>query len=146
MARYRTTIRTDRTPEDVFAFMADLRNFENWDPGVQRATQVTGDGGGPEASFDVVVDAPGKGLTLRYETTEYDPPHQVVVRAESRLFTSLDRIEVVPDGTGSLVTYDAELELNGPLGLFDLLLRPVFDHIGKRADAGLQSALDGDKV
>ena len=146
MARYRTTVRTDRSPESAFAFMADLRNFEQWDPGVQRATQVTGDGGGPDASFDVVVDAPGKGLTLRYETTEYDEPRLVVVRAESKMFTSLDRVEIEPDGDGSLVTYDAELQLNGPLGVFDLFLRPVFDRIGGRADDGLQQALDGVKV
>lgn len=146
MARYRTTVRTDMAPADAFAFMADLRNFETWDPGVQRVTQVDGDSGGPDASFDVVVDAPGSGLTLRYVTTEYDAPHHFVVRAESKLFTSVDRVEVVPDGTGSLVTYDAKLNLNGPLGVFDLLLRPVFARIGGRADAGLQQALDGVKV
>ena len=146
MARYRTTVRTARPPAEAFAFMADLRNFEDWDPGVQRATQIDGDGGGPGASFDVVVDAPGRGLTLRYVTTEYDPPRHVVVRAESRVFTSLDRIHVEPDGTGSLVTYDAELRLNGPLGIFDLLLRPAFDRIATRADEGLQRALDGEKV
>lgn len=146
MARYRTTVRTDLAPADSFAFMADLRNFEHWDPGVQRATQVEGEGGGPDASFDVVVDAPGKGLTLRYVTTEYDAPRHVVVRAESRMFTSLDRIDVEPDGTGSLVTYDAELRLNGPLAVFDLVLRPFFDRIGGRADEGLQRALHGEKV
>jgi carbon monoxide dehydrogenase subunit G len=146
MARYRTTVRTARPPAEAFAFMAYLRNFEDWDPGVQRATQIAGDGGGPGATFDVVVDAPGNGLTLRYVTTEYDPSRHVVVRAESRVFTSLDRIHVEPDGTGSLVTYDAELRLNGPLGIFDLLLRPVFDRIAGRADDGLQRALDGEKV
>lgn len=146
MARYTTTVRTPKRPAEAFAYMADLRNFEQWDPGVQRATQVTGDGGGADAAFDVVVDAPGKGLTLRYETTEYDEPSRVVVKAASKLFTSLDRIDVVPDGDGSLVTYDAELVLNGPLGIFDLLLRPVFDRIGGRADTGLQQALDGEKV
>lgn len=146
MARYRTTVRTGLAPADAFAFMADLRNFEDWDPGVQRATQVEGQGGGPDASFDVVVDAPGKGLTLRYVTTEYDAPRHVVVRAESRMFTSLDRIDVEPDGAGSLVTYDAELRLNGPLGVFDLVLRPFFDRIGGRADDGLQRALAGEKV
>jgi len=62
------------------------------------------------------------------------------------MFTSLDLIEVEADGDGSLVTYDAELQLNGPLGLFDLILRPVFDRIGRRADDGLQQALDGVKV
>jgi carbon monoxide dehydrogenase subunit G len=146
MARYRTTVRTEMAPADAFAFMADLRNFEDWDPGVQSATQVTGHGGGPDASFDVIVDAPGKGLTLRYVTTEYDAPRRVVVRAESKMFTSLDRIDVEPDGTGSLVTYDAELRLNGPLSVFDLVLRPVFARIGGRADEGLQRVLDGEKV
>ncbi len=146
MARYRTTVRTDRRPDDAFAYMADLRNFEDWDPGVQRVTQVDGDGAGPDAAFDVVVDAPNGGLTLRYETIEYDAPRLVVVRAESKMFTSLDRIEVAADGDGSLVTYDAELTLNGPLRLFDLLLRPAFGRIGGRADAGLQRVLDGVKV
>ena len=146
MARYTTTIRTDRSPADAFAFMADLRNFENWDPGVQKATQVVGDGGGPKAEFDVVVNAPGKGLTLRYVTTEYDEPNRVVVRAESKMLTSLDRIDVVADGAGSRVTYDAELTLNGPLGLLNIALKPIFDRIGGRADQGLQVALDGEKV
>ena len=146
MARYRTTVRTAVPPADAFAFMADLRNFAEWDPGVQRVTQVAGDGGGADASFDVVVDAPGDGLTLHYRTTEYDEPRHVAVRAESRLLTSLDRIDVEPDGTGSLVTYDAELRLNGRLGIFELLLRPVFDRIAGRADEGLQRALDGEKV
>lgn len=146
MARYSTTVRTEMAPADAFAFMADLRNFEDWDPGVQRATQVDGHGGGPDATFDVVVDAPGSGLTLRYVTTEYDAPRRVVVRAESKLFTSLDRIDVEPDGTGSLVTYDAELRLNGPLRVFDLVLRPIFGRIGGRADDGLQQALGGEKV
>lgn len=146
MARYRTTIRTPRPADDAFAFMADLRNFEAWDPGVRRAVQVVGEGGGPDTEFDVTVDAPGRGLTLRYVTVEYDAPTVAVVRAQSTLFTSLDRIEVAPDGDGSLVTYDAELTLNGTLGLADVLLRPVFGRIGRRADAGLQRALDGEKV
>lgn len=146
MAKYVTTIRSPKPQQEAFDFMADLRNFEDWDPGVQSATQVAGDGGGPDAVFDVVVDAPGKGLTLRYETTEYDSPSTVVVKASSKLFTSLDRIEVRPDGDGSLVTYDAELTLNGPLGLFDLVLRPVFQRIGGRANEGLQRALAGDQV
>lgn len=146
MARYRTKIRTARPPADAFAFMADLRNFEAWDPGVERATQVHGEGAGPDAVFDVVVAAPGKSLTLRYVTTDYDAPHTVTVQAENRVFTSLDRITVEPDGTGSFVTYDAELRLNGALSVLDVALRPIFRRIGGRADRGLQAALDGDKT
>ena len=76
MARYITSIRTPRSNVDAFEYMADLKNFEQWDPGVRRVTQVAGDGAGSSASFDVVVDAPGRGLTLRYHTTHFDPPRE----------------------------------------------------------------------
>lgn len=147
MAKYVTTVRTPRTPEEAFAYMADLRNFAEWDPGVRAAEQVQGDGAGPDATFDVVVEAAaGRSLTLRYETIEYDAPTTVTVKASSTMFTSLDRIDVTPDGDGSLVRYDAELTLNGPLGLFDRFLQGTFRKIGDRANRGLIRALDGEQA
>lgn len=147
MAKYVTTVRTPRSPEQAFAYMADLRNFAEWDPGVRAAEQVEGDGPGPDAAFDVTVDAAaGRALTLRYETTDYDAPRSVTVKASSTFFTSLDRIDVTPDGDGSLVRYDAELTLNGPLGVFDRLLHGTFRKIGDRANRGLIRALDGEQA
>lgn len=143
MARYITSIRTSRSSVDAFEYMADLKNFEQWDPGVQGVTQVGGDGAGSGASFDVVVDASGRGLTLRYHTTHYDSPRKVVIEARSRLFTSIDRIDVRDDGASTVVTYDASLALNGPLRVFDFVMRPVFNRIGDRAKAGLLRVLDG---
>lgn len=152
MARYSTTVRTPRSPDEAFAYMADLRNFALWDPGVIRVTQVHdgdgahGEGGGPKSVFDVVVKSVGGGATLQYVTTRYDEPRSVQVEARSSWLTSIDRIDVVADGEGSLVTYDAELRLNGPLGVFDLGLKPVFKRIGDRAAAGLERALVGERV
>jgi carbon monoxide dehydrogenase subunit G len=146
MAKYVTTVRTPRTPDEAFAYMADLRNFEEWDPGVRSAVQVRGDGPGPDAEYDVTVDAPGGGLTLRYRATEYAAPRSITVKASSRLFTSLDRIDVTPDAAGSLVRYDAELTLNGPLGMFDRFLTGPFRKIGERANRGLIRALDGEQA
>lgn len=143
MAQYVTTIETPRPPVDAFAYMADLRNFAEWDPGVREASQVEGDGPGPDAVYDVTVDAPGSGLTLRYRTIEFDAPRSIRVRATSRTFTSEDTVTVEPAGSGSLVTYRAELDLNGPLRVFDLLLRPIFGRIAGRANDGLLRALDG---
>ena len=146
MARYSTTVRSPMSPTEAFAYMADLRNFAHWDPGVTTVSQVTGDGAGSEAVFDVEVKSVGGTTTLQYATTRYDEPRSVQVEARSSLLTSIDRIDVVPDGDGSLVTYDAELRLNGPLGLFDLGLRLLFRRIGDRAAAGLERALDGERV
>ena len=141
MARYVTTVRSATTPREAFAYMADLRNFAEWDPGVKAVRQVEGSGGGPDAVFDVTVVAPGPDLTLRYLTEEHDAPRNLLVVARSSVFTSIDRITVEPDGTGSVVTYDADLRLNGVLRIGDLGLRLVFGQIGDRAAAGLRRVL-----
>ena len=133
------------TPQEAFAYMADLGNFVEWDPGVKAVRQVEGSGGGLDAVFDVTVVAPGPDLTLRYVTEVHDAPHNLLVVARSIVFTSIDRITVEPDGTGSIVTYDADLRLNGVLRVGDLGLRLVFGQIGDRAAAGLRRVL-GAKV
>lgn len=145
MARYVTTLNTPRPADEVFSYMADLRNFAEWDPGVRQAVQVTGAGGGPEAEFDVTVAGIGLApdLTLRYRTVEYAPPRELLVVAQNPLLISEDRITVVPAGDGATVTYDADLRLRGPLRLVDPGLGLAFRHIGDRAAAGLRTALDG---
>ena len=69
MARYVVHVRTPMPPAEAFAYMADLTNFAEWDPGVE---QVEGDGAGPGAAFDVEVKLPGWTMTLRYETVAFD--------------------------------------------------------------------------
>lgn len=147
MARYTITVRTPRAPHDAFSYMADLRNFAAWDPGVKRVTQVEGSGGGPLAKFDVVVATGSREMTLRYVTRQYQEPRLVVIEARSRMLTSIDRISIDADPeSGSLITYDAELRLNGPLQIVDCLLKPMFMRIGDRAARGLIGALDGAAV
>ena len=141
MARYVTTVRTAKTPQEAFDYMADLRNFAEWDPGVKAVRQVQGAGGGPDSVFDVTVAGIGRDLTLRYLTEEYDAPRNLLVVARSSVFTSIDRITVEPNGTGSVVTYDADLRLNGVLRVGDLGLRLMFGQIGDRAAAGLRRVL-----
>ncbi|MCP3856375.1 MAG: hypothetical protein GY698_16795 [Actinomycetia bacterium] len=146
MARYTVSIRSPKAPVEAFAYMADLGNFAEWDPGVLHVEQAEGHGPGPDAVFDVTVKGFPKDLVLRYRTTSFEPATQVVARAESKMLTSLDTIIVAPDGDGSIVTYDAELTLNGLLGLADPLLRLAFQRIGGRAAAGLLTALDGTRL
>lgn len=148
MARYLMHIRTPLSPAEAFAYMADLTNFAEWDPGVDRVDQVQGVGGGPDATFDVAVKAFGRSIALRYETVSYVPPATVVAFAESNLLTSRDTITVQPDGSGAgaIVTYDAVLQLKGLLRLADPLLGLSFKRIGDRAGAGLVVALAGERV
>ena len=57
-------------------------------------------------------------------------------------FTSRDTITIEPAAAGSVVDYDALLELNGARRLFDPLLQRIFNGVGGRATAGMQAALN----
>lgn len=146
MAQYTVHVRTPRPPADAFEFMADMTNFEDWDPGVERAVQAQGAGVGPDTAFDLDVKGPVGSLTLRYEISEFDAPNRFVATARSSTLTSIDAISVRPDGEGSIVTYEAELTLNGPLRVADPLLGLAFDRIAGRAADGLIRVLDGERV
>ena len=94
MARYVVHVRTPMPPAEAFAYMADLNNFARWDPGVDGVEQVEGAGPGAKSVFDVSVKAVVGTMTLRYETTRYEPTTLVVARAESSTLTSLDTARV----------------------------------------------------
>jgi carbon monoxide dehydrogenase subunit G len=142
MARYVTKVRTARPAAEVFAYMADLRHFAEWDPGVKKAVQVEGDGAGPDSVFDVSVS----GTTLRYRTIEFDAPSSLLVRAESLTLVSTDRVTISETDDGTLVVYDADLRLKSVLGLFDPLMKLAFGRIGDRAAEGLRRVLHGTEV
>ncbi|NBW91902.1 MAG: hypothetical protein EBR53_05535 [Actinobacteria bacterium] len=142
MARYVTTIPSSKSPEEAFAYMADLRNFAQWDKGVIKVEQVSGNGAGLGTVFDVTVKGFGKSTsTLRYTTTEYDEPTNVLVKGANTLFTSIDRVTITPTPTGCDVVYDAILTANWIIAPINLLLGKVFNKIGDTATRGLRKAL-----
>ena len=143
MARYFESLTAPGTPEQVLEYLADMRNAVDWDPGVLSVKQTDGSGAGAGARFAVEVAVAGRPLVLDYEAIEYEPGSRVVLQAENRLIRSLDTIETRPHEGGSIVTYDAQLLLRGPLRIFDLLIRRGFRGIGERAGAGLRRVLDG---
>ncbi len=150
MARYVVSVRTARSPEDAFAYMADLSNFAEWDPGVVSAALAVGEEPALGSAYDIEVKSVGGTMTLRYELTEFEAPNRYVAIAKSDKLMSVDEVTVIPDelsdGTGSIVTYDAELTLNGALGIADPIFQLTFNKIGDKAAAGLVSVLDGVKV
>jgi hypothetical protein len=140
MAHYVTSVATPRSAADAFAYMADIRHFAEWDPGVKRVLRVAGDGFGLGTAYDLTVQSGGT-TVMRYEVKAYDPPRRILLIARTSFLTSVDEITVTETSSGSTVTYDAKLTLNGPLGLFDPLLRLAFRRIGDRAAAGLKRVL-----
>ncbi|MEL6982331.1 MAG: SRPBCC family protein [Actinomycetota bacterium] len=146
MARYVAKVTTNRSPEDAFAYMSDLTNFAEWDPGVTKVEVVEGAELDPPLEVDVTVTSVVGELTLRYALTQFEPHRRAVAKAETRILRSLDIILVEPTDDGCVVTYDAELTLRGPLAPLGGLLQPAFNKIGDKAAAGMADALDGTLV
>lgn len=145
MATYITSIRSPLAAEKAFDYVADVEHFAEWDPGVTESVQVEGDGPGLGAAYDVTVRNAGRSMTLRYEVVAYDPPHQIVLHADTGRLVSHDTITVGAQGSGSVVVYEAELTLKGIARLAEPGLALAFDRIGDKAAAGLRRALGADE-
>lgn len=143
MANYVGVVTSNRPQAEVFAYLADASNFAAWDPGVIESTSVDETPPGPGSEFDVTVSGP-RPTTLRYRVIEFDAPETVVLEARSNLLWSRDRITVTATKSGSIVAYEAQLELIGSLRLLNPLLGPVFQRIASRAAEGLERALQSE--
>jgi len=143
MARYRTTVQSQKAPEDAFDYLADFANAQEWDPGVVEGENLTGRPLGQGSRFRLVSRFAGRRVPLEYRITTFERPGRVVFQADQAAVRSTDEIRFEAGGTGTLVTYEADLGLKGPLGrLLDPLLAVAFRRIGDRAAAGLREALN----
>lgn len=142
MARYRTTVSSTMSAADAFAYMAAFENVATWDPGVRKASQTTE--GSPKLGTRFAVEASflGRALPLDYEITAFEAGRTFVLIAETSTIRSVDTITVLPDGSGSKVTYDADLILKGAFKIFEPTLRIAFRSIGNKARDGMRKALN----
>ena len=142
MTKYTTSMTTPWPPDKAFAYLADVRNFAEWDPGVVNVDAPIGQVPSVGAAYDVAVKTGPRSMTLRYEVLEFEAPARLLLRARTRTLLSVDEIRVRPGGAGSIVTYDAELTLRGTARIFAPMLALAFGRIGDRAAAGLARELD----
>ena len=147
MARHITTIESNRSPDEVFDYLCDMRNASNWDPGVVTAT-VTVPGVtrtvSNDTAFDVTLKVAGRHRHVTYRVTGFNRPRRVVLDGTDPTFRSLDTITVESSADGrTLVTYEAVLEPLGKWKIAAPLVAFTFARIFRRAEAGLVRELGG---
>jgi len=141
MARYVVTIPSPMSAEEVFDYMATFSNVTEWDPTAAEAHPIDGGEPGLGARFHVLVKWMGREIALEYETTSYERPKRVVLRAENSTTISEDTVTVRPTSSGCEMTYDAELTFKGAIKLIDPLFGLAFKRLGDNAAAGLRREL-----
>ena len=122
MPRVTETITVELPIAEAFAYLSDFTNTQEWDPGVEEATQVAGHGAGHGARVEVQFGAGPVKLPLTYETTHFEEPTAVTFTTRNRLFHGEDTLTLSSSGSTTTLVWDAVFGFVGPLGLADPIL------------------------
>ena len=101
------TLVLSRPPEQVFRYLQDFTNTEEWDPGTVRTTRESGDGG-VGTRYHNVSKFLGRKTELTYVVEESSPHQRLRLRGENATVVSLDTMTMAPiQGGGTELTYRA---------------------------------------
>jgi carbon monoxide dehydrogenase subunit G len=133
---------TDRSLEEVFAYVSDFSTTAEWDPGVRSAHQLNTGPIGEGTRFTVEVVFLGRVLPMEYQIIAYDPPHRVELQGTNSNSTARDIItfETVRDRTR--ITWTLDIELRGPSRILQPLMGLPLRRLGRKALDGLAARLD----
>lgn len=129
-------------PAVVVDYLKDFSRTEEWDPGTQSCTQNGTGPVGVGTTWTNVSKFAGRTTELQYELTELTDSRLVFV-GTNKGATATDTITVRPRGTGSEVTYHANLDLHGAAALVAPVVRFVFDKLADETEEQLTRVLDG---
>jgi len=135
------TLTLGRPPEEVFAYLCDFTNTEEWDPGTLRTIRESGDGG-VGTRYRTMSSFLGRKTELTYVVEEVESPRRIRLRGENRTVVSEDTMTLAPTASGGTeLTYRAELTFTGVARLLAPLAAPAFRRLGDGAEQGIRRAL-----
>jgi NADP-dependent 3-hydroxy acid dehydrogenase YdfG/uncharacterized protein YndB with AHSA1/START domain len=138
--RIRRTVTVDRPIETVFGYLSDFTTTTEWDPGTVRTVRDRGDGGVGTLYLNTSRFL-GRTTQLRYVVEEFDPPRRIRLRGENTTVMANDTMTLTAVPAGTEVTYTAGFSFKGFARYLAPLLRPAFRRLGRKAEAGLRTAL-----
>ena len=106
------SIAIQRSPEDVFAFVADGLNGPKWRPGILDIAHASGEGVG--AVYRQGVKGPGgRRIDADYEITAYEPPNRLAFKAIAGPVRPTGEYRLAASDGGTRITFSLDAELSG---------------------------------
>ncbi len=130
-----------RPVSEVFAYVADFTNTEDWEPATVSTIRESGDGGVGTHYLNTSRFL-GRETKLTYVVTEIAEPSTLKLRGENETVIAHDhmKLEPTPSG-GTALTYTATFEFKGLARFVGPLAAPALWRLGNEATKGLQQAL-----
>jgi hypothetical protein len=124
MAPISESIEINRRPEDVFAYLDDVKRHGEWQ---EQIVDVQPQGDEPMGVGKRVRETrrvPGGDRSMTYEITEHDPPRQSSFRVLDGPIRAVGTVSIEPVGDGSLSRLTITIDFQGH-GLAGKVLLPV---------------------
>lgn len=123
------TFTVDPSPQTVIDYLKDFTHAEEWDPGTETCERLDSGPVAVGSTWHNVSKIAGVSTELTYELKELTDD-KVVFHGENETASTIDNISVKPHGTGSEITYEAEIEMKGAAKLATPAVKLVFEKIG----------------
>ena len=110
MKRIERRARVDAPPEELFAYLSDLANLPEWQPGIVSAEITSGDELGVGTTARVVRDLMGQRIEAPMTVTAYEPPSRLAIRSEVSGVKATAELDLAPaDGAATDLVFAMEI-------------------------------------
>jgi len=139
--KIRKIVTVEKPIEAVFAYLSDFTTTTQWDPGTVLTVRSKGDGLIGTEYLNTSTFA-GRQTQLKYVVQEFTVDQSIGLRGENKSVIAHDTMTFRQAGTGTEVTYTAELTFKGLARLIAVFLKPAFARLGNEAEVGMAKALN----
>lgn len=138
------TFTVSRSVEDVFDYLSNFENTEEWDPGTLSTRLISGEGG-LGTQYANRSEFMGREVDLTYETIGYDRPTFFSCRGTNKNATATDSMTFTRMGERTQIHYRADFEFRGiAKWVAPFMVKPKLDSLADETIADIRQALESD--
>ena len=135
------TVVAGKPLDAVFGYLSDFTTTTDWDPGTVTTVRRHGNGGVGTTYLNTSTFL-GRRTQLTYVVEELVDQQLIQLRGENKTVIAVDTLTFRPVASGTEVTYAAGFTFKGLSRIVAPLLKPAFERLGNKAEAGLRTALN----
>lgn len=111
---FTNTVRVERTPHDVFAYLAEFENVPRWNYAIERIWKTSPGPVGVGSTYQQERTVP-RHAEESFEVVEFAPDSRIAIAGTLGPFPAHVTYVLQSDAGGTTVVNDVELEVHGPL-------------------------------
>lgn len=136
------TFIVNRPIDEVFDYLSDFENTEEWDPGTLETTRTGGDGG-LGTTYRNRSSFMGREVELTYRTVGHDRPTFFSCQGTNKTATATDSMTFTRQGERTQIQYRAEFAFHGVVKFIaPLIVKPKLSSLADETIAQITQALE----